>query len=485
MIFFLVYEILSVLLLFGLTAAVLRYPSLHRSFLLLCIALAILVHLRFGVNHPVAFTGDSSEYIEWTHHWKENSMAIRRPPLYPLFLRAFTSERAGLKDPVLLQHLLMASLVPLVFLLGLQSGLSRGTALFAALLVAIDPLLVQSGQEIMSEALSTIAVVLCALALVALVKKPTYARAALLAAAFAQSSHIRATTDILFALIMGGLLFWDWRRNRLAHIKAIVLAAVVFAALNAPMSFLNLRTHGVYNRSHMQGLILLTKSVSYNLINPGAPEFHPIQAAYDKSMRQRGLPPGYRSPDLLADWDLNAVPHDIMFDLVFERGMSYMEVDRLMSSIAISSFLHSPFWYAKSILDDLNRLLFECREFYPDPRILLGFEKQAAPNGGPLLFLLRFARGMVHPSSWFLIAGALLWIFLRSRNRLTWNLPGWGLLVIAGFFIYGYLLTAAVQIGLTRYTVPWLPFRAILIAAGLDLMFSTLAPRLYQRTKTC
>ncbi len=462
MAFLLLYEILPVILLFAVVVLAVRLGCRHEILLACCVLLSLVAHLRYGTEHPVAFTGDSPEYVEWARSWKSNPMAIRRAPLYPLFLQTFTSSRAGLKDPTLLQHLLMAGLVPLVWLLALRCGQSKTAALFAALLVAIDPLLVQSSQEIMTESLSTAFVVLCILGLIAFIRKPNFGRAIALGTTFSLASHVRGVTDPLFALIVAALLIWNLGRRRFRDLKALGVCVLAFIILNAPFSLYNLRHHSIYGRSQMQGLTLMTKAVSYSLLESGAPKQVALQASYREAMIRRGFGLDYRSPDLLADWDLNAIPHDMMYTLVPNRMMTYAEADRAMSQWAFRSLLGSPLRYACAIGEDLGRLLFVCREYYPDPRILLGLDNAPMPRGGPALGLLRFARGMVHPTSWFLVLAALAFILRPKAGGHS------GLALPAGVFCYGYLITAAVEIGLTRYTIPWLPFRAILIAAGIE-----------------
>ncbi|MBD3344911.1 MAG: hypothetical protein GF401_07605 [Chitinivibrionales bacterium] len=178
----------------------------------------------------------------------------------------------------------------------------------------------------------------------------------------------------------------------------------------------------------------------------------------------RGINPGSGSKSPLEDWDANAIPHDVMRSLVTDSGISYKEANDALIGFFIRSVAANPYKYIKSVFMDLYHLLFVSSEYYPDPRVLDGIGQDSLTSlSGPSLILWRFLRGLFHPPSWLLFIGipfaaASLWKNFR-------DIVSSGIFFVVVAFIYGYILTAAVEVGFTRYTIPWLPLRAVLLGS--------------------
>jgi hypothetical protein len=149
--------------------------------------------------------------------------------------------------------------------------------------------------------------------------------------------------------------------------------------------------------------------------------------------------------------------------------MSYAQTNQTMKTIFIASVFKFPKRYVQSVFADLRRLFFVTSEYYPNPEVLIGLPynpKRELPKWS--VPLIRFARGIIHPTSYFLFIALFVWllIFYMTKTRGSIRIRHeW--IILFSFLFYGYLLTAAVEIGFTRYTLPWLPIRAILLSQAV------------------
>ena len=114
--------------------------------------------LYWGIAQRLA-AGDGFVHPELGH------ATAYRPPLYPLLLAVIIGSGGGLKTLATVQIALGIATVWLTWLLGRRLHLGRN-ALFAAVLVAVNPLLVQATSLAMTETLCTFLVTACLLAAV-------------------------------------------------------------------------------------------------------------------------------------------------------------------------------------------------------------------------------------------------------------------------------------------------------------------------------
>jgi 4-amino-4-deoxy-L-arabinose transferase-like glycosyltransferase len=140
-----------------------------RLILVALFAFALLVRLAFATRAPVFGTKDSFEYLQPAYgllNGQGFDLALRRPPIYSLFaslsMGLFGESLAAL---TFVQHLLGALTVLVTYLLG-KALFNRPAAVLAALLVALDSVLLFYEHYVLSESLFTLLLAVTCLAFV-------------------------------------------------------------------------------------------------------------------------------------------------------------------------------------------------------------------------------------------------------------------------------------------------------------------------------
>jgi len=149
-----------------------------------------------------------------------------RPPLYPLLLACVGAGTGTDPYGVVVLHLVIGvATVALVYLLSQQWRLGGGS-LFAAVLVACDPILLNQSTLVMTETLATFLAVVAMMSLSRLTDKPTAGPAAVAGGVLALASLCRPTFLPWLALTVVILVFApSLRQSRWKPVIALVLGA--------------------------------------------------------------------------------------------------------------------------------------------------------------------------------------------------------------------------------------------------------------------
>jgi hypothetical protein len=264
---------------------------------------------------------------------------------------------------------------------------------------------------------------------------------------FAVTAHCRQIASPL--LFMGLVVFFINKGKKKAPL--ILLATVVFLACCAPWSARNYRLYGRYALSYNLGPTIYTKLTSFKLQNDRGKHFIQSKIILDNVEQSLGIK-GYAVPEHPEDnWTVNRIPHVMMDSLVKNHGYSYGRATQLLTAVSVEGFLRHPVRYGKSVAKTMYALLFEHHETPPSIADIFPFSQK-------LPYLLRAPlRSFVaiHAFFFLLFASSLLW----RKERLfsvRWVPPA--------LLFYGYLSVAMIQVGFSRYTVPWMPFAAMCAA---------------------
>ena len=183
--------------------------------------LALALRLAWGLlalasDVALVDQGDYASYKLPAQHFLEHGdfndrLFLVRPPAFPLLIAL-----AGLNDAVViaLNALAGALLAPLTWLLARRLGLRGGSALLAALLVAIDPLSVRFTAFLGPEALAFVGTLALMLCLLALLQARTQRRAILWGIAAALMLLLSVYARPASYLIWSGLALWLLMLNR-------------------------------------------------------------------------------------------------------------------------------------------------------------------------------------------------------------------------------------------------------------------------------
>jgi len=155
-----------------------------------------------------------------------------RPPLYPLVLSAIGMVLVPNTLAIGLAHLLMGmATVLLVYRLAHLWGFKTELSAMAALLVAVDPILLNQSAKIMSETLATLCTTICLIRLTIAGQRKTMAAWAVAGALIAVSSHCRANFLVWLMCIAVCLMWLELRSTRrLWQTLAFLLTAAVVLA---------------------------------------------------------------------------------------------------------------------------------------------------------------------------------------------------------------------------------------------------------------
>lgn len=267
---------------------------------LLLLALAVRAGIIAATPH--AFDGDPDAYravaknlVEHGCLGSDNIPTATRPPLYPLLVAACLSVDAQVRLRLAAAHVLLG--LATVFLscrLAQRWGLGRW-APAAAVLVAIDPILLAQSTLVMTETLATFLAAASLLAVTVCAEQPSGRRAAVAGGLMAAAALCRPTFLPWLGLVIV-LLPWfgkGWhQRARLAAAAAIAAAVVLgpWAVRNAlhfgkPTPATN---HGGFT------LLLANNPSFYDYLGRRSPgeTWNADQFNQDWSARSRALAPG-------------------------------------------------------------------------------------------------------------------------------------------------------------------------------------------------
>lgn len=227
----------------------------------------------------------------------------------------------------------------------------------------------------------------------------------------------------------------------------------------------NYRLFGGYGLSYNLGPTIFTKLTSFKLQDGQGRLFLENKKVLDNVERDLGIA-GYAVPvHPEDDWTVNRIPHIFTDSLVKNHGFSYSDATRLQVAIAVEGFLRHPARYCVSVAETMYALLFEHHETVPSITDVFPFSSN-------LPYWLRAVfRSFVAINALFflLFAGVVLW---RKEA------PYFGRWLPLAIVTYGYLSVAMIQVGFSRYTIPWVPFAALCAA------YAVMSPAAYVMKKT-
>jgi len=420
----------------------------NERMLVLLTAMAACFHAYNYAHYGVRMEFDSKEYFSLAQGIAAGSglsHTVYRTPLYPalvgLFL--FAGDRAGLYF-VLLQHALAVLCVPAVYAAARLFGFSQRASCIAAAFIALNALLAQAAGYVMTE------ILFCSLALVSLamlvrfMQSPSIARSVSTGAAFAAAAYCR---PILFPVLACGLALLWIKKGKPGVTMAMLCLGVYFGA-TAPWCLRNYSLSGHYAMSASLGVQAFTKAITFKCLNEQGPYYASIEAPLRGVMKDLGITRGAVASIPEDDWQTNRIPHALMDSLTTRHGFSYFFASELLRKTAFEGFIKHLARYGASIAHSLVTMLFSFREIHPSVAQLAPINP---PAGMPMV--QRLLSGLVHVSGYCILLFPLAALFRREKN--------YGLFVPFAMVCGMYFLTAAIQIGFTRYTIPWLPFTAM------------------------
>jgi hypothetical protein len=413
--------------------------------------LALFFHLynciRFGVN----FAFDSKEY--WTLAQSIASGnglggAMYRPPFYPALVAMFIifGDHSGL-FLIVFQHALLISCVPGIYAVGRMFRFSQQASCIAAALVAFNSLLMQAAGFIMTEVVFLTLALACVAALKRLYDRPSIALSVISGSAFAASTYCR---QLLFPVLLGGLLLLVIKKGKRGLFLASIALLTYFCAIS-PWCLRNYKLSGHYAMSANFGTVAFTKASTFDCLDRQGKYYRRIEKPLENVLHDLSLT-NFSSPIVPEDdWQTNRIPHVLLDSLRIHHYYSYAQASSLLGKTAIEGFTKYPMRYVSSIVKSFSTLLFEHHDMYPKANDFFPIV-----TSGSTTFFKRISRGAVYVSGYVFLLFPLALLFRSNRRRA----------LLMPFFIVClmYLATAALQIGLTRYTIPWEPFKALCAA---------------------
>jgi hypothetical protein len=234
--------------------------------------------------------------------------------------------------------------------------------------------------------------------------------------------------------------------------KAVAVALLCFLAGGVPWSIRNYRDFGHFGLSAHLGVNIFTKAVMHDLIDTECVEYRKISLPLANVMAAMKIP-GISEPLHPEDaWDLNRVPHVLIDTLVKNHGYTYVRAGSLLSRIAVRSFVKHPWRYFRSVGKSFATLAFDHRDLFPEPGQVLPLEGLFRSSA----LAVRVATGFVYVSGFFLLIFPFVF-FVKYPEPAGRAIP---FCIVTGMF----LITASLHVGLTRYAVPWEPFKAMCAA---------------------
>lgn len=425
--------------------------------LMLLMCLSVFFHSYNLVCFGVAPEFDSKEYLSLGQSFASGhglAGTVYRPPLYPVLVGLFMIAGGGNGLAiVILQHVLLILCVPGIYYVGRLFGFSQEASLIASAFIAVNSLLMQSAGFIMTETVFLAMALGCIAALKRLYGSPSIGRAILVGFLFAAASYCR---QLLFPVLLCGSAALVWKKGR-RGILAGVLSIIVFFGATAPWSLRNLFLSGHYAMSASYNVQAFTKVMTFRLENPSGRFFKQIERPLTNVLKDMGRC-NYAVPKVPEDdWQINRVPHALIDTLKRYHGFSFFAASDLLGKAALEGFYGNPAGYVSSIFKSFGTLLFSHREIFPDAGAIVPVNKLPMP-----LVLTRAIKGMVYVSGYVFLLFPIAVVFRKNPSFSVW-VPF--LLVCMMYFF-----TAAIQIGLTRYTIPWEPLKMLCAAYIIETM---------------
>jgi len=419
--------------------------------LMLIIGLSLCFHGYNLISFGVAPEFDSKEYLSLAHSFASGhglAGTVYRPPLYPALvgLSMVAGDTSGLII-VIFQHILLVACIPGIYWVGRLFGFSREACLIASMFIAVNSLLMQSAEFVMTEIVFLVLILGCFAGLKRLYKAPSIGKAIVVGLLFAAASYCR---ELLFPILLFGCTALVWKKGRRGFFAGL-LSIVVFLGATAPWCLRNLISSGHYAMSASFGVQAFTKVTTFHLENPAGRYFKCLETPLSNVLKDMGRS-NYSVPKVPEDdWQINRVPHTLMDTLESYHGFSFFAASDLLGKAALEGFYSHPAGYLSSILKSFGALLFSHREIYPDAGAIVPINHVLLP-----LVLIRAVKGMVYVSGYVFLLFPIA-VALRQRASLSIWAP-------FALVCMMYLFTAAIQIGLTRYTIPWEPLKILCTA---------------------
>lgn len=409
-------------------------------------------------NRPLVHEPDSTGYLalarSLVNEWKfeqNGEPELYRTPGYPLLLAPGVWLGHPAAYAVIVQGLLGAATVALVWRLALDLNLGESTAGWAAWLHAVEPLSVLYCNKLLAETLFTLLLTAGVLQLIRYGRRPATRAIASSAGFIALSIYVRPVAFYLPALVVPMLLCLAivQRGGEVRWRHAAVFLAVIVAAV-APWLVRN-RVRCDYDQ------ICSTADI----------KLYFVQARAVQGMQRDGR---YPNDINVIDLKAHAALHPEQFD--WTRGQRL----RWMRAQGAQALREAPGTYAKihawEMLDTLcdNGTMAYLNMFGQVPPSSPLQAKQAGPvrrvwtalRTKPVMVLTYFT---LTATMLAYLAAAMVGLFslLRRRTGAPW-LPRALLLTVLG-----YLLVISVgPVGGHRYRVPMMPMLCVLAAAGLQ-----------------
>jgi hypothetical protein len=291
------------------------------------------------------------------------------------------------------------------------------------------------------------------------VRRPSWQGALAAGVLFALCAHCRqiATPLLILGLVILVL------GNRKGRVMFALAAFAVYLCCCAPWSLRNQRLYGGYALSYHLGPNIFTKLTSFKLQDTDGKKFSIVKPVLLNVEQDLGIA-GYAEPEHPEDnWDVNKIPHRMMDSLVKNHGYSYSNATGLLTAVSIEGFLRHPGLYARSIVKTGYALLFEHHETVPAIADVF-------PKSGYFPYAVRApVRSFVTLDSFLFLLFVCFGLWKRERLVSAVWLP---FLIVC----YGYLSVAMVQVGFSRYAVPWTPFAAMIAAYVMSEAASSILP---------
>jgi 4-amino-4-deoxy-L-arabinose transferase-like glycosyltransferase len=407
-----------------------------RGDLLGVLGVAAVLRLAFflaAARSPERFwSKDDREYIGIANHLHDSyvsqsgqwfDVGLRRPPVYPLFLRGiFDVFGPHYAAVVAVQLVFSVAVVGLVYSLA-QLLLSRRLALFAALVLAIDPASIVFANQMMTETLFAFFLTL-ALALIVVAMRR---RDAVVAAAAGLAIGLAALTRPVAAylpLVLGPAIVLVGRRQKRVSLSMTVAVVLGFTLPVGGWIVRNANATGVATISTIEG---------YNMWH-----YRAVGA-----LEETGEKP----------WDARAIAEAKLAPHV-RRGDNAAQISREQFKVGLEILADHPFQAAKSWAKGEVRLLFGPARM--ETAILLTGQPVARTSGLRALVIVNALLTVLT-----LVGAAGCVIGLLARRITVPEL--WILVAVA---VYLVVISGGPE-AYSRFRVPAAPLFAVLAAAAL------------------
>jgi hypothetical protein len=465
-----IYNLTSLFCLGLLVTAIIKYPA--RGSFVITIYFITLAAIFFNIYNCMHF-GASYAFDEKEYFFLGQSIAsgnglagtTYREPLYPAIVGLFSlAGDASGQWIIIFQHIILVCCVPGIYYIALLCGFSELTGCIAAMFLSLNSLLMQSAGFIMTEILFCSAILACTALLIRWYRTPTPHLSILTGLMFAITACIK---QLFFPVFFAGIVIMIVKRKR-KGLYACLIVILSFAAGTAPWSLRNFIKNNNYSISSSLGIQLFTKAVTFDCIDIKGRYFKNIEKPLLNVMTDLHLKreTGGLNDDVHSrtkklsanpedNWQINRIPHTLMDSLKTYHGYSGFAASKLLGKVAIEGFAAHPVRYIKSIANSFLTLMFRNREIYPNAGFVLPVNINAWP-----LFLHRIANNMIQVSGYILLLFPVAILVRRNKSA--------AMIIPFGIVCCMDLIIAAVQIGFTRYAVPWEPFKAICAAYVIE-----------------